>query len=165
MTERELKKLSRADLLEMLIDQSKELQRTQRRLHKAEEELEERRIAINEAGSIAEAALRLNGIFEAAQASCEQYMENIQFLSSRQEEICKWREEESMRKCTAMLEETQKRCAALEAETEERCFQILAKAKADSRVYWDEAYQKLESSYGKHAAVRELLNSSPMMDR
>ena len=165
MTERELKKLSRADLLEMLIDQSKELQKTQRRLCKAEAELDERRIVIDEAGSIAEAALRLNGVFEAAQASCKQYMENIQFLSSRQEKICKQREEESMRKCTAMLEKTQKRCAALEAETEERCSQMLAKAKADSQVYWDEVYQKLVSIRGKHGEVRELMNTSPKVNR
>jgi len=67
MTEKELKRLSRADLLEMLIDQSKELRKTQKNLQKAKAELAKRKIAIDEAGSIAEAALRLNGIFEAAQ--------------------------------------------------------------------------------------------------
>ena len=165
MTEKELKKLSRADLLEMLIDQSKELQKTQRILRKAEAKLGERRIAINEAGSIAEAALRLNGIFEAAQASCEQYMENIQNLSSHQEEIIKQREEESMRKCAAMLDETQKRCSALEAETKEKCSQMLAKAKADSEAYWDDVSRKLVSFCEKHAEVRELLNMSPNISR
>ena len=158
MTERELKKLSRADLLEMLIDQSKELQKTQRRLCKAEAELDERRIVIDEAGSIAEAELRLNGVFEAAQDSCKQYMENIQFLSSRQEEICRQREEESRLKCTAMLDETQKCCAALESETKERCSQMLAKAKVDSEAYWDDVYRKLEAFCEKHAEVREALD-------
>ncbi len=78
MTEKELKRLSRADLLEMLIDQSKELQETREKLEKAEAQLKKREIAIRNAGSIAEASLILNGVFEAAQAACNEYMENTQ---------------------------------------------------------------------------------------
>ena len=84
MTEKDLKRLSRADLLEMLIDQSVELKKTKKRLRNAENKLGVREIAIDEAGSIAEAALQINGVFEAAQNACEQYMENIRTLSDRQ---------------------------------------------------------------------------------
>jgi chromosome segregation ATPase len=38
----------------------------------------DRRIRLREAGSIAEAALKLNGVFEAAQAAANQYLENIE---------------------------------------------------------------------------------------
>ena len=62
MKEKELKRLSRADLLEMLIDQSKELQEVREKLQQAEAELEKREIAISNAGSIAEASLMLNGV-------------------------------------------------------------------------------------------------------
>ena len=78
MTEKALKRLSRADLLEMLIDQSKELQEVREKLEKAEAELQKREIAIHNAGSIAEASLMLNGVFEAAQAACKEYVENTQ---------------------------------------------------------------------------------------
>lgn len=78
MTAKELKRLSRADLLEMLIDQSKELQEVREKLEKAEAELHKREIAIHNAGSIAEASLMLNGVFEAAQAACKEYVENTQ---------------------------------------------------------------------------------------
>ena len=40
-----------------------------------------RLIELNEAGSIAEASLRLNGIFEAAQRAAEQYLMNVKRLS------------------------------------------------------------------------------------
>jgi len=76
MTVKELRRLSRADLLEMLIDQSKELKEVREKLEKAEAELQNREIAIHNAGSIAEASLMLNGVFEAAQAACKEYVEN-----------------------------------------------------------------------------------------
>ncbi len=38
----------------------------------------DRRIRLREAGSVAEAALRLNGVFEAAQKAADQYLENIE---------------------------------------------------------------------------------------
>lgn len=41
---------------------------------------ESRRIELEEAGSIAMAALRLNAVFDAAQQAVEQYMENVQGL-------------------------------------------------------------------------------------
>ena len=69
MTDKELKRLSRTDLLNMMLNLSKENEALRRRLAEAEEKLNSREIAIEESGSLAEAALRLNGIFEAAQAA------------------------------------------------------------------------------------------------
>lgn len=46
-----------------------------------EEMKESRVIELAEAGSIAEAALRLNGIFEAAQQAADQYLMNVRKLS------------------------------------------------------------------------------------
>ncbi len=84
MTDKELKKLKRAELLEMLIEQSKEVASLKKQLQEANEKLEDRQIIIESSGSIAEAALRLNGVFEAAQNAAEQYLENIK----RQSDIC-----------------------------------------------------------------------------
>ena len=76
--EKSLKKLSRAELLEMLIAEEKRIDDLEQELAKAREELEEKRIRIGRSGSIAEAALRLNGIFEAAQAAADQYLLNLE---------------------------------------------------------------------------------------
>lgn len=84
MTDKELKKLSRAKLLEMLIAQSKEVDSLKAQLKEANEKLEDRQIRIENSGSIAEAALQLNGLFEAAQNAAEQYLENIK----RQSDTC-----------------------------------------------------------------------------
>ena len=88
MTEQELRRLSRKELLEMLIMQSEELESTKKKLANTKSKLLEREITIDNAGSIAEAALQVNGVFEAAQKACEQYIDNIKNLSKRQEVIC-----------------------------------------------------------------------------
>ena len=77
MTDKELRRLSRRELLEMLIMQMEENEKLSQELETAQEMLRKREIVIERAGSIAEAALALNGVFEAAQAAADQYMENI----------------------------------------------------------------------------------------
>ena len=77
VTDKELKKLKRADLLEMLLDVTKEAEELKAKLAEAEAKLAQRDIAINTSGSVAEAALKLNGVFEAAQRAADQYLENV----------------------------------------------------------------------------------------
>lgn len=72
-----LKKLSRQDLLEMLIAEEKRIEALEEELEAAQAELKERRIRIETSGSIAEASLKLNRIFEAAQAAADLYLENV----------------------------------------------------------------------------------------
>jgi len=77
MTDKELKRLSRANLLEMLLAQVEENKKLKARLEEMQAQLDDRRIKLDEAGSIAEAALQLNGVFQAAEAAAAQYLENI----------------------------------------------------------------------------------------
>ena len=73
MTDKELRKLRRDDLLQILIDQQRQNDELKAALEEARQALEDRRIKLNESGSVAEAALRLNGVFEAAQSAADQY--------------------------------------------------------------------------------------------
>lgn len=86
MTEKELHKLKRAELLEILLIQSKQIAVLKKRLKETEEKLQSREIMIEQAGSIAEASLRLNHIFEDAQKAADQYLENIRSMSRRKDE-------------------------------------------------------------------------------
>jgi len=85
MTDEELRRLSRADLLKMLLVQTEENEKLQARLDELQAQLNSRQIMIDEAGSIAEAALQLNGVFQAAEAAAAQYLENIRRLSEETE--------------------------------------------------------------------------------
>lgn len=86
MTDKELRKLSRGELVEMLLQQSQEIRLLRKQLQSAEAALEKRIITILESGSMAEAALKLSGVFEAADMACQSYIENIQRMSSEMEE-------------------------------------------------------------------------------
>ena len=78
MTEKELRRLSRAELLEMLLAQTEENRQLKRELQEGREAPTDRRRARGEAGSRAGAALRLNGVFEAADQAVRQYLENME---------------------------------------------------------------------------------------
>ena len=80
MTDQQLSRLNRKELLELLLTLrcerdalERELEQTKAALKKeserADDALQQKRIQVEEAGSIAEAALRLNGVFEAAQSA------------------------------------------------------------------------------------------------
>ena len=86
MTPKELRRLRRSDLMEMLLQLSRENLQLRQDLEDARQQLQEKHIIIEEAGSLADAVLRLNGIFEAAQAACDQYEENIRIRCRELEE-------------------------------------------------------------------------------
>ena len=136
MTDKELKKLSRAELLEMLIEQSKRADELQAKLDKAEEELNSRQLKVDEAGSIAEAAIKVSGIFDAAQQASARYLESIEVLASQ-------KERDALR-AQQILEETQTKCAAMWEETQNQCKKMVEKAKRDSMDYWVKVSKKVD---------------------
>lgn len=77
MTDKELRRLSRRDLLEMLVAQEKENRKLRQELAEARAKLQDRSIAIAQAGTMAEAAMALNGVFEAADRAARQFLDNI----------------------------------------------------------------------------------------
>lgn len=128
MTNEELKKLSRKDLLELLVAQGREQEKLQAELEQAKKDLREQELHIEQAGSIAEAALQVNGVFEAAQAAAQQYLYNIKQRTAQTEEDCALWEEESRRKAEEAqraidqrLEEARQKADTMEAEASEKC--------------------------------------------
>lgn len=83
MTTKELQKLNRKQLLELMLEQSKRIDQLEQQLEAAQTELQNRRIIAREVGSIAEASLRLNNVFEAAQMAADQYLLSIRYLIDR----------------------------------------------------------------------------------
>lgn len=114
MTEQELKKMGRSDLVELLLILSRENVQLRSELEAAQNQLTERNLQIEKAGSLAEASLALNGVFTAAQAAAEQYLENIRL-----------RQEEHLKTCQKIEEETKERCTRL---------QTLARQMADTHL-------------------------------
>ena len=118
-------KLSRTELLELLIEESEKNERLEAELAKAKEMLLSRELKLKTSGSIAEAALAVNGIFEAAEKACAQYKENIQRLSEEQTRLSAAREEESKRQAEKIIHDAVQRASRLEASVRERCEKMI----------------------------------------
>ncbi len=84
--EKQLKKMSRKELIEIIFEQKKVEEELRRQLQAAEAQLEKREIAVNYAGSIAEAALALNGVFEAAQKAADDYILSVKAMADKEEQ-------------------------------------------------------------------------------
>lgn len=85
LTEKELRKLSRYQLLELLIIQTERANSLQKQLEAAQQKLNRREIEMTVVGSIAEASMKLSGVFEAAQRAAEMYLEAAQARINRLE--------------------------------------------------------------------------------
>ena len=77
MTEKELLKLKRSEMLEIMLAQSREIDKLRQELEEAKAKVEDRELRLKDCGNIAEASLRLTNIFTEAQKAVDLYVENI----------------------------------------------------------------------------------------
>ena len=103
MTDKELKKLRRVELLELLVDQAAEMDALEKQLEETEAALESREFRLKETGSIAQAAMEVNEVFAAAQRAAQDYLDNIRRMEAEQ---------------AALLEQTREKCRAMEAQAD-----------------------------------------------
>ena len=109
MTDREFKRLSRSQLIDIIY----QLQIKQKELEdenlKLKEELADKRIRMRQAGNIAEASLAIHNVMQAAQDAASQYLEEIRIMRTETEE-----------KCQRLLEKAQKDADDIVAQTSKR---------------------------------------------
>ena len=135
MTERELRRLSRADLLELLLAQRRENEQLRCILDQTQAQLADRTIKIDKAGSLAEASLQLSGIFTAAEDSCRYYMDNIRLLSERQSQVCQ----------------------QMERETKEKCERMVAEAELKTQQCWDNCAEKIKQLVDSFEGLQQVI--------
>lgn len=83
MNEKELRKISRKELLELLLEQANRIIDLEKELANAKAKLEDKRIMLNEAGNLAEASLKITDLFQKTMETCKIYSDNIEELNSR----------------------------------------------------------------------------------
>ena len=81
MTDKELKKLKRSELLEIMIAQSKEIDTLRAQLDDDKKKLRDRELNVAKAGSLAEASLSIFKVFEHAQMAADLYLENVKRMA------------------------------------------------------------------------------------
>ena len=117
MDSKELKKMSRKDMLVILLEQTKRIRELEDELEKANEKLESKKVVFKNAGSLADAALQLSGIFNTAQEAATIYLSNIKELKEKSEEDI-----EKLR--NKMLRDTERKCKRREKEANEYIHKI-----------------------------------------
>ena len=85
MTDKELKRLDRAQLIEIIYQFQLQLDTLTEQNHELEQKLADKRIRIDQAGNIAEAALKINDCFRSAQNAAEQYLQEIKAIREETE--------------------------------------------------------------------------------
>jgi cell division septum initiation protein DivIVA len=89
MTDKEFKRLSRSQLIDIIYQlqlKQEELTDKNEKLAKA---LKDRRLRVSKAGNIAEAALEIHNVMQAAQDAAAHYLEEIRIMREETEEKCR----------------------------------------------------------------------------
>ena len=148
------KRLSRAELLEMLIEQSKEVESLKKKVDELQKQLDDRTIQLQQTGSIAEAALALNDIFKAADQAASQYIESIKRMEHEKNVEFQVLRQRTLDACAVMREDTQEYCRRLRYESEAKRDALYAQLEK-------EEIERNNSSEGSDPTTRTRLETSP----
>ena len=132
MTDREFKRLSRAQLIDIIY----QLQLKQEELtadnEKLSEELADKRLRVSKAGNIAEAALEIHNVMQAAQAAAEHYSEEMRIRADQEYQ--------------RLLKEAQEKAAEIIEKAQQEADAMVAKAKKENPDY-DSAVEAILREY------------------
>lgn len=154
MADRELRRMNRAELVEIIyaLKQSEDQLKEQNAALTAQ--LEDRQLRISNAGSIAQAAMELNKVFEAAQAAADDYLHSVQVsqedasvtaantLAQARSEAQRILEQ-AKADADQMRTQTQQECDALTAAAQQKC----AQTEADCKAMVEKAEQEVQSRW------------------
>ena len=140
MTDRELRHLTREDLLDIIYELQQKTQRLEQENETIRKQLADRTVKLENAGSIAEAALALNGVFEAAQAA-DQYLAQVHAANEQSQQLADRIVADAQRKANAIVQQAQQEADRIRAMTDEGTQQKWAELqeKTDTMLQSDEA--------------------------
>ena len=133
MTQKELKKLNRYQLLELLVMQTERADTLEKTVEELRSRLEDRELRLSQMGSIAEASVYLSGVLEAAQTAADLYLDSA-----------KKRSEE-------MLDEARRQADAIVARAEEEG-RSLAAAKREEQAAGKRKVNETGKAKGKRSS-------------
>ena len=136
--------LSKNEMMMVMHDQEQEIEKLKSQVEEFQAKLDGYEIKVSESGSLAEAAAKVSGLFEAAQLTVDTYLENM-----------KKRDEES----EAVFADVQKQADQIIAEAEEVANKRLAAADAEIEEKWAVIESRLLVMYESHKGLQELVES------
>jgi len=135
----------RADSLDVALrEENRKLTEAEAKIGRMAQELDEKIIVKDKAGTLADAAIYINGVFEAAQKAADQYLVSVEHMHDDLEGKCDAILAESREKAEKMIHDAEVRCALMEEETRRRCDEM--KKEADWYVWqkWSGLSEQLQ---------------------
>ena len=83
MTDKEFKRLSRSQLIDIIYELQVQQENLAAENEKLSKELEDRRLRVSKVGNIAEAALEIHNVMQTAQEAAEHYVEEIKIRADQ----------------------------------------------------------------------------------
>lgn len=128
MTDKELRHLSRVELIDIIYELQKQVNEKDMQIKKLQDTIDDRMIRISNAGSIAEAAVSISGVFEAAQAAADQYLVSVKEATEDMEQTLAEAEtkrqeilDDAKKQADDLLRKAEDQAAALNASAEKQC--------------------------------------------
>ncbi len=144
MTSKELRKLHRAELLQLLLDQVQENEQLKSQVNAMMTQLNQQRITCEKAGSIAEAALALSNIFQDADQAARKYIQEVEELTARQEQELRKKADQARKQADKLVLDAVDAAAVVReeadaylAEAKAKAEKLLENARAEADAYWD----------------------------
>lgn len=153
MTDKEFKRLNRSELMDIIYELQKQNEEKDAKLAKLEKELSDRELKVSQAGSIAEAALQVSGVFEAAQAAADQYLDALR----KSDKEGKRRLEEAEREKQRILQEAELQAQMKIREAEEESERKIGEAKIKTKASWKIFEKKANELISAHAELQFLM--------
>lgn len=153
MTDKDLRRLSRAELLDILYEQQRRYEDSLTENQALRQQLEDRTLRIASAGSIAEAAIQVNGVFEAAQAAADQYLTSVKAATAEMVQ----KADEAQRQREAILENARQEAAGIVQAAQAQANQLLAGANAQIDTRWKEFQKNADALIHAHDELRTLI--------
>ena len=132
MISKELKRLSRRELVDIIYQLKKDEQEMQEEIELLKNELQDKRIRISTAGSIADAAMSVTNVFSTAQMTADIYLREISCMR-----------EDADRECAKKIEEAEKRVRDILADGEKK-FDTLKEAYKREYAKWQQLKSDVE---------------------
>ena len=88
MTDKEFKRLSRSQLIDIIYQLQLKQNELEEENRKLKAEVGDKRIRLREAGNIAEASLAMHNVMQSAQDAADQYLEEIRAMKQDTAEAC-----------------------------------------------------------------------------
>ena len=119
MTDKEFKRLSRAQLLDVIYQLQLQVDELTKQNQALKTELRDKRLRIDNAGTLAEAALEINNCFKNAQNAADQYLNEIKAIREEAEAERRRIIEQAQAEAAALLGKPQKTKSEVDSAIEE----------------------------------------------